>query len=63
MLLSYLKIRNVESLLPGTNCGACGADDCASFACMIVREGADTARCVVCDAAMIGRIREYLHKA
>ncbi|HOD14424.1 MAG TPA: (Fe-S)-binding protein [Spirochaetota bacterium] len=63
MPVSLLKIRKVESLLPGTNCGACGADDCASFARMIVRDRADADRCVVCDAAMIGRIREYLRRA
>ena len=56
MLFTYLAIRKVEALLPGTNCSACGAKDCASFARMIVREGSDPSRCVVCDAAMVARI-------
>jgi Na+-translocating ferredoxin:NAD+ oxidoreductase RNF subunit RnfB len=60
MLFKYLKFRKVESLLPGTNCTACGADNCKKFARMIVHENADAARCVVCDAAMIRRIRDYL---
>lgn len=58
----FLKVSRVTALLPGTNCAACGAGECASFARMIVRDNADAARCPVCDAAMIGRIREYLHR-
>jgi Na+-translocating ferredoxin:NAD+ oxidoreductase RNF subunit RnfB len=62
-LFIFLKVRRVESLLPGTNCTACGAVDCASFARMIVQDNADAARCAVCDSAMIQRIREHLHRA
>lgn len=54
-----MKIHAVTSLLPGANCAACGAVDCKDFARMIIRGGADAARCVMCDAAMIARIREY----
>jgi Na+-translocating ferredoxin:NAD+ oxidoreductase RNF subunit RnfB len=60
MIFSYIKIRRLTSLLPGTNCSACGSEDCASFARTIVREGSDPARCVVCDIAMVARIRERL---
>jgi Na+-translocating ferredoxin:NAD+ oxidoreductase RNF subunit RnfB len=60
---TFLSIRKIEALLPGTNCTACGAEDCASFARMIVREGSDPARCVVCDAAMIARIRDRIRGA
>ncbi|MBP7736409.1 MAG: hypothetical protein KA369_10595 [Spirochaetes bacterium] len=59
-IVSYIRIRRVESMLPGANCAACGADDCRGFARMIVRERADAARCSVCDRAMIDRIRHYL---
>jgi len=61
-IVSHKKIRRVSSLLPGANCAACGADDCAAFARMIVMEQADARRCVVCDEAMISLIREYLRR-
>jgi Na+-translocating ferredoxin:NAD+ oxidoreductase RNF subunit RnfB len=63
MFFSYLAIRKIEAMLPGTNCTACGAEDCASFARKIVREGSDPARCVVCDAAMLARIRDRIRHA
>lgn len=61
-ILSHNKIRRVSSLLPGANCAACGADDCAAFARMIVMERADARRCVVCDEAMVGLIRECIRR-
>jgi Na+-translocating ferredoxin:NAD+ oxidoreductase RNF subunit RnfB len=57
-----MKIRRVTALLPGSNCAACGADDCKAFARMVILDGTDAARCVICDAAMIGRIRDYVRQ-
>ncbi len=59
-ILSYIKIHRVSSMLPGANCASCGAEDCRDFARMIVRDRADAARCAMCDASMIDRIRRYL---
>lgn len=59
-IVTHIRIRRVISMLPGANCAACGAEDCGDFARMIVRDRADAARCSVCDAAMIDRIRRYL---
>lgn len=59
-IASYVRIRRVASMLPGANCSSCGAEDCRDFARLLVRARADAARCSVCDAAMIDRIRRYL---
>lgn len=41
------KIGEVNSLLPGVNCGACGCLSCHDFAEHVVTEGADIGRCRV----------------
>jgi len=39
------KIEEINSLLPGVNCGACGFLSCHDFAEHIVTEGADSGKC------------------
>ena len=41
------KIEEINSLLPGVNCGACGFLSCHDFAEHIVTEGADPGKCRV----------------
>ena len=61
-MFSYVRIYIVSSLLPGANCSSCGADDCKTFARMIINDKVEVAQCVMCDTYMIGKIEEYLHR-
>ncbi len=53
LLVSYKKlsveedprIKQIEEILPGANCGACGFAGCAAYAEAIVLEGAEVNRC------------------
>jgi electron transport complex protein RnfB len=50
------KIEEITALLPGVNCGACGALSCQDFASHIVRQGADPGKCRVVNKEELEKI-------
>ena len=54
------RIDEVESLLPATNCGACGTAGCRPFAELLVKGEIEPAKCTVSSADAIEEIAEYL---
>ena len=54
------RLNDVEELLPGTNCGACGVPGCRAFAEQVVIEGVNPAKCTVSSEDGIIRIADYL---
>lgn len=54
------RIDVVEELLPGANCGACGAPGCRAFSESVVTQGINPAKCTVSSPEGITRIAEYL---
>jgi Na+-translocating ferredoxin:NAD+ oxidoreductase RNF subunit RnfB len=54
------RIEAVESMLPGSNCGACGEPGCRALAEKIVAGAVAPAKCTVSSAAGIESIAEYL---
>ena len=54
------RIEEVEDLLPGVNCGACGYAGCAAMAEAIVSGEASAAKCPVCASEERAAIFEYL---
>ena len=54
------RIDEVEGMLPGTNCGACGSPGCRAFAEACVGGKANPAKCTVSSRDMVGFIAGYL---
>jgi RnfABCDGE-type electron transport complex B subunit len=54
------RIEQVERLLPGTNCGACGEPGCAGFAEKVVAGDRVPARCTVSSPSEIQTIAAFL---
>lgn len=54
------RINEVEEMLPGTNCGACGSPGCRAFAEACVSGEANPAQCTVSPQEMTEFIAEYL---
>ncbi len=54
------RIGEVEEMLPGTNCGACGSPGCRAFAESCVGGGSNPAQCTVGSREMAAFIAEYL---
>jgi len=54
------KLELFMSILPGSNCGACGHAGCLGFAEALVKEGADPSGCLAGGAAVAARLAEAL---
>lgn len=54
------KLEAVESMLPGTNCGACGQPGCQAFAERLVAGDVQPSGCTVSSPAAIAAIAEFL---
>jgi Na+-translocating ferredoxin:NAD+ oxidoreductase RNF subunit RnfB len=54
------RIEAVDSMLPGSNCGACGEPGCLALAGKIVSGETAPSKCTVSSPDAIGRIAEYL---
>jgi H+/Na+-translocating ferredoxin:NAD+ oxidoreductase subunit B len=54
------RVGEVESLLPGTNCGACGTPGCRAFAEALLSEAQQPAGCTVMGAEDIDEVASYL---
>jgi len=54
------RIEQVEGMLPGTNCGACGEPGCRAFAEKLVARGASPGTCTVSSPDGIESIAEFL---
>jgi len=54
------RIDEVEEMLPGTNCGACGSPGCRAFAESCVGGAANPSQCTVSSKDMVGFIAGYL---
>jgi RnfABCDGE-type electron transport complex B subunit len=54
------RIDDVEAMLPGANCGACGQAGCRAFAEALVEGRAQPAQCSVNSPEMIAKIAAYL---
>jgi electron transport complex protein RnfB len=54
------RIDEVEEMLPGTNCGACGSPGCRAFAESCVGGKANPSKCTVSSKDMVGFIAGYL---
>jgi len=52
------KLELFISILPGSNCGACGHTGCLGFAEALVKEGADPSGCLAGGAAVAARLAE-----
>lgn len=53
-------VEQVETALPGVNCGACGYPGCAGYAEAVVKEGADLALCAPGGSAVATRLGELM---
>lgn len=54
------RLEQVESMLPGTNCGACGEPGCNAFATKLVAGQAAPSKCTVSSPADVEAIAEFL---
>ncbi|HOM98880.1 MAG TPA: RnfABCDGE type electron transport complex subunit B [Acidobacteriota bacterium] len=54
------RLEEVEKLLPGNNCGACGQPGCAAFAAELVKGTAKPGQCTVSTPENLARIAEFL---
>jgi len=54
------RIDEVEGMLPGTNCGACGSPGCRAFAEACVGGNANPSKCTVSSRDMVAFIAGYL---
>ena len=54
------RIDEVEEMLPGTNCGACGEPGCRAFSEALVSQQTKPGKCTVSSADKIDEIAEYL---
>ena len=54
------RIEEIEALLPGNNCGACGEPGCGSFAQRLVRGEVSPAKCTVSSAEALAQIAVLL---
>ncbi len=54
------RVEEIQALLPGANCGACGFAGCADLADAIVNRGAPMTSCPACDDAIRGKMAEIL---
>lgn len=57
--------KQIENLLPGTNCGQCKCESCAEFADKVLHTEIDEDRCPFCDEKTQDRmlaVREHLQK-
>jgi RnfABCDGE-type electron transport complex B subunit len=54
------RIDEIEELLPNTNCGACGAAGCRTFAESLISGDLEPAHCTVNSREMTGEIADYL---
>ena len=55
------KIKEIEKLLPGYNCGACGVDDCCLFAIKLAEKAMEIDRCSVLKQERFKERRADLH--
>ncbi len=68
LLISYKKlsveedprVKRIEDILPGANCGACGFPGCAAYAEAIVLEGAEINRCAPGGADVVVEIGKIM---
>ncbi|MDA3939854.1 MAG: RnfABCDGE type electron transport complex subunit B [Spirochaetia bacterium] len=56
------RVANVEAILPGVNCGACGFPGCAGYADGIVNEDADITLCSPGGPEVLAKITELMGK-
>ena len=56
------RVANVEEILPGANCGACGFPGCSGYAEGIVNEDADITLCSPGGAEVLAKIAELMGK-
>jgi len=54
------RVAEVEEMLPGTNCGACGEPGCRAFALRLVAGGTAPSACTVSAPGDVGAIAEFL---
>lgn len=54
------RIQEVEEMLPGFNCGACGEPGCSAFATVIVEDGVDPRLCKPGKQEMVDKIKKYM---
>lgn len=54
------RLESVEEMLPGTNCGACGAPGCAAFAGELVSGARQPSGCTVASPDAVGLIADLL---
>jgi RnfABCDGE-type electron transport complex B subunit len=54
------RLEEVEGLLPGTNCGACGEPGCQAFAGKLVKGEASPGKCTVSSEDALIQIAEFL---
>lgn len=54
------RISEIEALLPGANCGACGSPGCRTFAEGVISHKFEPSQCTVNDKASIQAIADYL---
>jgi len=54
------RVTDVEGILPGANCGACGYAGCAAYAEAVVNDGADLTLCTPGGPTVAGRLGEYM---
>lgn len=57
------RVEEINDLLPGANCGACGFPGCAAYAEKIVLENYDTNLCPVGGAETANKVAEIMGKA
>jgi electron transport complex protein RnfB len=54
------RVEQVESMLPGSNCGACGLPGCRAFAEAVVSGGSPPSACTVSSAEGVEAIADFL---
>lgn len=54
------RVSDVEEILPGANCGACGYAGCSAYAEAIVNEEADLTLCTPGAGEVAGKLGEYM---
>lgn len=55
-----LRIKNLEEILPGYNCGACGFSGCSGYANAIINDGEVINKCTPGGPDLLGTISELL---
>lgn len=57
------RIEEIEKMLPGYNCGACGKSGCHAVATAIVEEGFSPDYCKPIKKDQLDKLKEYLKEA